>query len=382
MDPLNAGATPAAESSASTATPNVSAPPAQTPRTTADIAKRVSEQLRSSGQPKEPAAATTPNPQPATAQESPAEESAADDGQPALSQSNDENTDNAEAETHDTRETDPESESKQWPKSAIERTKKLKAQRAELRDQLSQLKQRNSELEAKLAVGVTTEAPKSTKDPYDGISDPTAINQIAEQARSVSERMRNMIEDLAHDPERVEQRLRAMGANLGSDSEAWTPQKMREYMREVRDSANAAVEAAPRRINHVQQEQQAIQRVLQVVPDLQNEDSSLHKTVQEVLKAYPDLRSRPDWLEQYTIYSLGLQRFQEMAKGAKPQPTAKPAAKPLPKAPAAVSVPRVAPAPPEKSEGLEQARANLKGSKGLDGFMKYASAAVRASMQA
>jgi len=381
MDPTTAGATPAAESSASTATPNVSAPPASTPRTTADIAKRISEQLRSSGQPTEPAKATTPDPTPASAQESPAGETESDEAQPALSNSNDETTDNAEAETHDARETDAEPESKQWPKSAIERTKKLKAQRAELRNQVEQLKQRERELQAQIEIGGTRDTPKGEKDPYEGISDPQAINQLADQARSVSERMRTLIEDLTHDPERVEQRLRAMGANLGSDPEAWTPQKMRDYMREVRDKANAAVESAPRRINHVQQEQQAIQRVLQVVPDLQDEDSQLHRTVQEVLKAYPALRSRPDWLEQYTIYSLGLHQFQEMAKGAK-APAAKPAAKPLPKAPAAVSVPRVAPVPPEKPGELEQARANLKGSKGLDGFLKYASAAVKASMQA
>lgn len=373
MDKQIAGATPAAELSAQTAT-QTSAPPAETrPRTIADYAKSVSKSLRLSGASEEPKEQGQQNPQVPEPKESPAPGKPTDSVD--LSHSNEASTqEGGETEdspaTVETAEAEDDSRT-QWPKSAIERTKKLKSQRAELREQVKTLTEKLQELQSRTAAPAATAA--DSNDQFAGANTPEAIRQIADQAKNVHRYVHNLLEEIADDPENVAAKLKQAGVQM----EEYSPEAMRRHLRLIRDNAATAIDRAPERLQHLEQRKQFSERARQVVPDLQDEDSELSQIVSQAKQAYPAIGQRPDSDMQYAIYALGYKAFKELLqKSSQPAPAPKPAPKLLPKAPVAIPSPKTSPAPSEDRDDLSEAGKRMRSSKGIDGVKQYARAAL------
>lgn len=373
MDKPIVDATSTADVSAPTATPNSAPPAAQRPRILADFAKAASQSLRSSGGEDETPQQGQQPPKVTEAKESPAP------GKPTesvdLSQSNEASTEESEdsensqaqAETH---ESEDESGGK-WPKGAIERIKKFKAQRAELRKQVETLTAQLKESQSRSSTHAPT--AQDVPDQFSGANTPEAIRQIADQAKNVQRFVGNLLEEIADDPDNVAAKLKQAGVQL----EEYSPEAMRRHLRLIRDNAATAIDRAPERLQHLEQRKQYAEHARQAIPDLQDEDSELSQIVTQAKQAYPAINQRPDADLQYAIYALGykafLERVQKSKQAAAPQ---KPPQKLLPKAPAAIPSPKSSPAPSEDRDDLSDASKRMRSSKGLDGVRNYAKAAI------
>jgi len=397
MPDQTAGATPAAESAA-TATPTQAAPPAGVPtrtqpRTSAEFLKAAAASLR--GESTQPTTQEPPNAE--AAQESPAE---ADPEAPdALSKSAHASpTDAPEGDADDT-ESDPDGTDQQhqrWPKPAVERLKKVKAQR-------NQLRERVKELESLLAqddADPTTDAPsaqgKATKtastaagntaaEPLANLTDRTEIQRAVEDAQANVDLVDDLLTRLLDDPADVERKLRDYGVNLGKSEEDWSASKMRDYLREARKQARATVNAGPKRLEYVQREETALREAVKLVPELAQENSEERKQALEILQRAPYIRQDPNWAQQVAIYLVGWREVQKRqgatngdAGAAKPEAaTAQP--KPVTRPPRAPGAPRSAPGNAQP-DPVDEARRSMREQKGGAGMNAYALAAVRRAL--
>lgn len=382
MSDQTAGATPAADSAA-TATPTKGAPPAGVPnrtqpRTSAEILKATAASLRGETPP------PTQPPSPEAAQESPAE---ADTEAPdALSQSAHESPADDPAKVDEGAEPeadDADSQQQRWPKHAVERLKKYKAQRNEARNRVK-------ELEALLAQDDAGEAPAQGKqpkttpapasaaqaDPLANLNDPAEIRQAVEAAQSNVDLVDDLMTRLLDDPADVERTLRGYGVNLGKSEEDWSTQKMREYLRGARQQARATIHAGPKRLEYVQREASGLQQAIKLVPELADNDSEEHQQALQILQRAPYIRNDPDWAQQVAIYLVGWREVQKrQGSTAKPAAESATTAKPLPKPPRSPGAPRSAPGNAQV-DPLDEGRRAMREQKGMDGLVAYARAAL------
>lgn len=237
----------------------------------------------------------------------------------------------------------------QWPKSAVDRIQRHKRQRDEARDRVKALEAELAAAKAQGAQAGQQPAPeddaKAAAHPEVAGEDPARITERLEQARHTVNAVEDLLDQLHDDPEAVEQQLRQHKVELSE----YTPAEMRKFLRRVRASEREVMEAAPRRIQFLRDEHSALQRAVEVIPELKDPESPRFKRVQEVVRQYPALKQRPDWAYHAAVYALGFEALEaQQAKASAPAP--KPGPKPLPAPP---KVPGAGTAKPTTSTSQE-----------------------------
>jgi hypothetical protein len=268
-----------------------------------------------------------------------------------------------------------------WPKSAVERVKKLKAKNQKLKAEVEALKAGRDDDDGEAQAKPATQSKPTPDNPFGEVTDAAEIQRIAEQAEATESYVDRLIDDLADDPASVERSLRQAGVKLGEGEDAWSTKAMRDYLRQVRESARVTVKSAPKRLEFLRAEEQSIQQAARLMPELKEEDSEETQMVAQIVANFPQLLQRPDWAIQSAIYVLGKREMQKRTARAPAPATAaaaKPEPKPAPKPPVTAGIPRTAPATRQPDE-LDAARAKLTEKKGHDSMVDYARAALRRS---
>jgi hypothetical protein len=275
----------------------------------------------------------------------------------------------AEDETH---------QAESWPKSAVERVRKLKEQRKALREKMAELEARlatddhdNDEAEPSQT---PKPRPETTPNPtVDSLTDPDEIARIVDQAQSTVDTIDDLLMDLSEDPESVERKLRNAGVKFTEGVE-WTPSAMREFLRKVRTDARATAHAGPKRIEFVKQERQALSEVGKILPALSDKTSREFAIAGAMLNRFPALSQLPDWPIHVATWIIGRRALEAQQAKSQPAP-ATVQAKRIPNPPASVGAPATAPSH-VKQTALEAARTRMKTQKGMSALEAYAKAAI------
>lgn len=242
------------------------------------------------------------------------------------------------------------SERQQWPKAAVDRIQRYKRQRDQVRTELQALK---SEVETLKARGGQPQQPAKEAEaegpmhPDVAAEDPAKITARLEQAQNTLNVVEDLLDELAENPDGVAERLRAIP---GIKLEEFTPSEMRKFLRGVRASERDVIQQAPRRIQFLKDEQAAIAKAVELMPELSDQQSPRFQAVQQVIQQYPALKQRPDWAYHATVYALGVEALQARQSKPAPAAAAKPAPKPIPAPP---KVPGAARSQPSQSTGEE-----------------------------
>lgn len=282
---------------------------------------------------------------------------------------------NPQQATDHSQETEGEAEAaNQWPKSAVERVRKLKEQKNKFREEAEQLRTKISELEkSKTDPAPQAQAPTSNE-PLGNITSLDALQKATEEAQSTLDHAVDLLERSHDDIDGVTEFLKSRGINIGvPEGQEWTPQDIRGWLRQIKTDAQQVLRAAPKRQEYLAKENQAVQYVEANFPTFADESSEDFKLAASVIKEFPELRKRPDWMVHAVVYAQGYKAMQAAKAG---QPAKKATTTPV--APRMPGAPSSAPKPAERDE-LKEASAKLSGGKGaLHDAESYARAAVRA----
>ena len=315
-------------------------PPARGPKTLDEIAADAAQSLRRQAQrPDErQEAGTESSPEP----ETPETETK------VLSHSNE-----PEAIADGDSEPEPERDEHQLPKGVVERIRKLKAQRKELRDKAAKV----PELEAELAKAraelesarkpaesappaPTPPAATPGDGPLNAITDLAELDrkaQAAEAARETVEDLLDTLRDEDNGAETVAARLRSEGVKLtdSNGEEDWSPSRMREWLRGAREGAKRIEKAAPERRRWIETERAHLDRAVQMYPELQDAQSPLTQEVVQLMRERPDLRRNPTWPIDAVVGVLGRRALAQKAAPKSTPPATPPAKATVPRVPGA-----------------------------------------------
>lgn len=257
-----------------------------------------------------------------------------------------------EAEPETTSEPDDKPLHGQWPKAAVERVRKLKDQKQALKAEIAKRDQALESVQAEVrelrqAIQKSADGKAPTQDQLGNEVDPDVIQTRAAEAENVVAWADDLLDDLPTDPDRVSSMLEAEG--LKAPDGVWTEKAMRDAIRGIKANARQVVQAAPKRLEFIRREDQALTTAMQLEPQLADPESPIAKQVAAVIAARPAFRDMPDWPLFVTAGLVGLQVLQERRqKPAKPAAAATP--KPVPKAPRLPGAPRSSMANTQVSE--------------------------------
>lgn len=361
MEDKIAGVMPAADS-ASTATPKPDAPPAGAkpqPRTAADIIQSAAASLLKKETPPQP-------PTPVPTQESSEGTEPEATSTEVLSQ--------PESDEGQTPKHDEDDAGDAWPKSAVERVRKLREQKRKLKEELEALKRRDDDDSPRPEPQAK---PATNGNRIETLHDPAEIEQTARTAEETADAAEALLDDLIDDPANVERQLRRAGVKLGETEEDWSPKAMREFLRGVQRNARATMKAAPARLQYLRTQADSFTEAVTVLPTLKDSSSDEFKLVNQMVSDFPDIKRRPDWPMQCAIYALGFQAYRQRSAKAesKQAPAPRIVARPAPTA----GTPRSAPSQVPPSE-IDSASQRLREKRDGQSMLDYARAAARAAI--
>lgn len=253
-------------------------------------------------------------------------------------------------------ETGDTAEKGRWPKEAVERLRKLKDQRKELRGELEKrdqvlqgLQAQIQELKAQVQQPAAAAAKSQSNGALDAETDPGVIRSKAEEAQRATRWAEDLLDEVNDDPEGVAAELKRQG--LEEPREGWDPKGLRQAIRGIRDSARKVLEAAPRRMHWLNTEAKALDTAATVEPELVNPKSEIAREVNRILVQRPWLRDQPDWPLLALAGAIGLREIAKRQNGAAAKPEddddeAAPVPPPVRRAPRLPGAPRAGVANP------------------------------------
>lgn len=239
-----------------------------------------------------------------------------------------------------------------WPKEAVERVRKLKDQRQQLKTEIAQRDDAMKRLEAEVReLRSLVQKPAEAKAPVADLlareTEPAAIQQRVSEAQTVLDWADDLLDEVAADPDYVSEQLKSQGVQAPEGG--WSEKGLRDTLRTLKGNARGVLQAAPKRLQFLQQEDHSLKWAMNVKPELADPDSEFAKQVQAVVAARPWIQEQPDWPILVTAALVGLSELQK--RQAQPAPGAPAAAqRPVPRAPRAPGAPRSSIAQPPVSE--------------------------------
>jgi len=218
-----------------------------------------------------------------------------------------------------------------------------------LRGEIDKLKAQVQQPQGLPGPGTRTTAEKLLA----GVSGPEDLVKYRDSAQATAERAADLLLEVNEDPEGVAKILEAAGSKPPEDG--WSPKALREELRALRDAAQDVLREVPKRHQWITTETAALQTVAKLAPEMADDASAFHGDVQDILEARPWLRDHADWPLMAVAGAIGLAELRRRATsaGAPAKPKAAVPAKPLPKPPRVPGAPR---ATVQESDGDEQFR--------------------------
>jgi len=222
----------------------------------------------------------------------------------------------------------------------VSKTKAERAQREALETKLAELQQ---QLEQKQAEPVPATVSPTKANPLAHVTDVKALVAERDKARSAQDQAEELLESLQDDPERVEAALRSAKVSLTDDSgnEDYSVPRMRKFLGTVKREARNVVEnAVPLQAQYLDVQKQSFAKALDDLPELKDKTSERYARFNNVLRSMPELRNQPWWPEAAVVAVLGEERLQELRKARASTPVK---AKVKPELPVKIPSPKATP---------------------------------------